>query len=157
MAINIINEREEWIQEWMDKVNNESTYHETGEGWGVDFNGNFIFEVEVDDNYQEALQNTDDIENGMAFFAEITDGEVHSATNIGIEEKDQYDWGFNYHGTYSNWKELINRDTGPIDGLMSGKFEVEGDMQKILQWSDGAVDLAGASGMVDTKFPEEEN
>lgn len=157
MAIDIVDEREEWISEWKDKVNNESTYAETGEGWGVGFNGNFIFEVEPDEAYEKALQYTDDnIEDGTAFFAEISDGEVHSATNIDVNEKDQYDWGFNYHGTYTNWKGLINQEIGPIDGLMSGKFKVDGDMQKILQWSDGAVDLASSAGLVDTVFPEEE-
>lgn len=60
-----------------------------------------------------------------------------------------------YHGTYTNWKGLIKGDVGPIDGLMSGKFAVDGDMQKILQWSDGASSLASAAGLVDTTFPEE--
>jgi putative sterol carrier protein len=157
MAINIIDEREEWITEWKQKVNTESTYHDTGAGWGVDFNGNFLFEVEPDAAYDDAIQYTDDdITDGTAFFAEISDGEVHSATNIAIDELDQYDYGFNYHGTYSNWKGLINQEIGPIDGLMSGQFAVDGDMQKILQWSDGAVDLASSAGLVDTIFPDEE-
>lgn len=157
MTINIVNEREEWITEWKDKVNTESDYHETGEGWGVDFNGNFLFEVEPDDDYEKALQYTDDdISDGTAFFAEIEDGEVHSATNIDVNNKDEYDYGFNYHGTYLSWKGLIKRELGPIDGLMSGEFEVEGDMQKILQWSDGAVSLAEATSLIPTTFPEEE-
>jgi putative sterol carrier protein len=157
MAIDIVNDREEWISEWMNKVNNESDYPETGEGWGEGFNGNFIFEVEVDDEYQKALEHTDDdIENGMAFFAEVSDGEVHSSTNVDVNNIDEYDYGFNYHGTYTNWKGLINQEIGPIDGLMSGKFEIDGDMQKILQWSDGASSLANGAGLVDTTFPEED-
>ncbi|MFC6962806.1 SCP2 sterol-binding domain-containing protein [Halocatena marina] len=157
MAIDIVNEREAWINEWMNKVNTESDYHETGQGWGEGFNGDFVFEVEVDDEYQEAKQYTDDdIENGIAFFAEVSDGEVHDATPIDVDDIAEYDYGFNYHGTYSNWKELIKQNIGPIDGLMSGQFEIEGDMQKILQWSDGASSLANASGMVETSFPEEE-
>lgn len=158
MAIDIINEREEWITEWMNQVNNESDYPETGEDWGVDFNGNFIFEVEPDAEYEKALENAEDadeIRNGTAFFTEVEDGEVHSATNIPVEDKDEYEYGFTYRGPYENWKGLINQEIGAIDGMMSGKFELDGDMQKVLQWSDGASSLANGAGLVDTTFPEE--
>jgi len=156
MAIDIISDREAWIDEWMTKVNEESEFDDTGEGWGDGFNGNFIFEVEVDDAYQDAVACADDDPtNGLAFFAEVEDGAVHSATAVDVDIIDQYDWGFNFHGTYGNWKALINQQVGPIDGLMSGKFEIEGDMQKVLQWSDGATSLANATGLVDTTFPEE--
>lgn len=96
------------------------------------------------------------MDEGFAHFAEVKDGEVHYVEPVeNVDDIEDYDYGFNYHGTYSNWKELIHQNVGPIDGLMSGKFEVDSDMQRILQYSDGASTLATAAGQVDTTWPDE--
>jgi hypothetical protein len=38
---------------------------------------------------------------------------------------------------------------------MSGDFELEGNMQKILQYSDAAVRLTDLAGSVDAEFADE--
>jgi putative sterol carrier protein len=156
MSIDILNDRAVWITEWKEKVNNESDFPETGAGWGTEFNGDYIFEVEPDEELKRANEYTeDDVSDGVAFFAEVKDGEVLDSYPVNVDEIENEDYGFNYHGTYTSWKGLVKGKIGPIDGLMGGDFEVDGDMQKILQYSDGAASLANGAEMVDTIFPDE--
>ncbi|HET7323838.1 MAG TPA: sterol carrier protein, partial [Halococcus sp.] len=53
------------------------------------------------------------------------------------------------------WKALLKQEMGVIDGLMGGDFELDGDMQKILQYSDAAVRLTELSGNPDAEFADE--
>lgn len=156
MSLDIVDDRGEWIQEWKQKVNTESDFPETGSGWGLDFNGDYIFEVKPDEKLEQANEQSDsDISDGFAFFAEVEDGEVGEVYPVDVDEIKNEDYGFNYHGSYTAWKGLINQEIGPIDGLMGGDFAVDGDMQRILQYSDGAASLANAAGLVNTEFPDE--
>lgn len=145
MSIDFVNEPGEWMDEWMRTVNQETDYDETGEGWGVDFNGDYIFEITPSGDLDEPIYN----------YAEVKDGEVLSSRHLSDDEVEevQDEVGFVYRGSYDSWKELCHGEVGPIDGLMSGKFDLDGDMQKVLQYSDGAAELASASAQVDTEFP----
>ncbi len=144
MGIDFVDEPDEWMDEWMHQVNENTDYHETGEGWGVDFNGNYIFRVNPGDS---------PMEEPITNFAEVSDGAVHSVENVDPDEIEEYDYGFIYEGSYDSWKQLIHGEIGPIDGLMSGAFDVVGDMQLMLQYTDGASTLASAANQVDTEFP----
>jgi putative sterol carrier protein len=156
-AINLITEREEWITAWKQAVNTDSTYHDTGAEWGVDFNGNILFIIEPDAAYDTARQYTDDdISDGIAFVTELVDGEVHSVITIALDETDQYEYGFTIHGPYAAWKALITQEIGLLDGLLSGQLTVEGDMQTLLRWSDGMVALTNSASHVKTRFPDED-
>jgi len=156
MSLDIVDDRDQWIQEWKQQVNNESDFPETGAGWGEDFNGDYIFEVEPDETLERANEHSEsDISDGFAFFAEVEDGEVGEVYPVDVDEIEDEDYGFNYHGPYTAWKGLVKGEIGPIDGLMGGDFAVDGDMQKILQYSDGAASLANGAAMVDTEFPDE--
>jgi putative sterol carrier protein len=60
--------------------------------------------------------------------------------------------GFVYRGDYSDWVKLNEGEIGAIDGMMSGVFELEGDMQKVLQYSDAAVVMTENAGSIDTDY-----
>ena len=141
MGITLPENGQEWIDEWRAKLNESDRYTEAGEGWGVDFNGSFLFDIQPDGTYDgEPLQ----------FYIELEDGTCHEATEI--EDEDAVDWGFAYRGPYENWKGLIQGEIGAIDGLMSGKFELDGDMQKVLQYSDAATVMTENAAEIDTEF-----
>ncbi len=143
MAINIVEEPDEWIEEWKHQVNENTEYDEKGAGWGVDFNGDFVFEVEPEGPLEEPLY----------FFVELYDGEVGEVHVT--DDPESEDYGFVYRGPYGNWKKMTQGEIGSIDGLMSGQFELDGDMQRVLQYSEAAALLTEASTLVDTEFPEE--
>ncbi|WP_424017127.1 SCP2 sterol-binding domain-containing protein [Halorientalis pallida] len=141
MALTLPSDADEWIEAWGEKLNESDEYSEVGEGWGVDFNGDFLFHIRPDDTYDG---------EDLYFFVGLEDGVCTDAFRT--DDPDGVDWGFAFRGEYSTWKRLIRQDLGAIDGLMSGEFELDGDMQRTLQYSDAAVVMTEEAAAVDTEF-----
>jgi putative sterol carrier protein len=131
---------EEWIQEYQRRLNENEEYDEKGAGWGVGFNGDFIFHLRPDDRLPE----------DEYYFVGLEDGEVSGCRRI--DSPDEVDAGFVLRGDYSDWVALNRGDIGAIDGMMSGVFEIEGDMQKVLQYSEASVVMTEVSTGIDTEY-----
>ncbi|MFB6143488.1 MAG: SCP2 sterol-binding domain-containing protein [Halorientalis sp.] len=168
MADDIPFPSQEWFDEYKEAINSNEEYAEKSEGWGVDFNGDFIFkmtEMPVDDldidSMPEFLQeeldqyvNETDSEGYVGYsFVALEDGECTAAELI--EDPDEVDEGFVLTGTYENWVELTKGNIGAVDGMMSGKFELDGDMQKVLQYTDSATLLTDISASLDSEYAHE--
>ncbi|MFB6179363.1 MAG: SCP2 sterol-binding domain-containing protein [Halorientalis sp.] len=164
MTDEIVFPSQAWFDEYKNNVNADEEYADVSEGWGVDFNGDFIFKMtdmpidDIDiDALPEDLQDELDqyVEDGVGqAFVGLADGECTDA--FLIESADEVEEGFVLTGTYDNWVELIRGNIGAVDGLMSGKFELDGDMQKVLQYSDAATLLTENAGKVGGVFAHEE-
>lgn len=131
---------DEWIKEWRERLNDNEEYAEKGQGWGVGFNGDFIFHIRADDKLPE----------DHYFFIALEDGKCSEAREI--DSPDEVDAGFVYEGDYTDWVELNQGDIGPIDGMMSGVFDIDGDMQKVLQYSEAAVAMTETGREIDTDY-----
>jgi putative sterol carrier protein len=131
---------EEWIQEYQDRLNDSEEYSETGDGWGVGFNGDFVFHLVADDRLPE----------DRYFFVGLEDGQCTDAYEI--EDPDEVDAGFVYRGDYSDWVRLNEGEVGAIDGMMSGVFELDGDMQKVMQYSDASTVQVETASEIDTEY-----
>lgn len=131
---------EEWIVEWREQLNANETYAEKGSGWGVGFDGDFVFHVRADDA----------LPDDRYFFVGLEDGTCTEAR--AIDDPDEVDAGFVYRGDYTDWKRLNQGEIGPIDGMMSGVFDIEGDMQKVLQYSEAAVAMSETGQGIDTEY-----
>ena len=73
--------------------------------------------------------------------------EVDVITNL-----DERGYGFVITGEYDDWKDLVGGEAGIIDQLMGGVMELDGDMQKILQYSDAAVRLTDIAADTESRF-----
>jgi putative sterol carrier protein len=131
---------EEWMKEYKERVDASESYAETGAGWGVDFNGDFLYVIEADDRLPETRY----------FFIGLEDGAATEAMEV--DDPDEVDAGFVLRGAYSDWIDLNNGDIGAVDGMMSGVFELEGDMQKVMQYTEAAVDLTDISSSIPTNY-----
>jgi putative sterol carrier protein len=131
---------DEWIEEWEQELRNNETYQEASEGWGVEFNGNFVFHLEADDRLPE----------DMYYFIGLEDGDVFDCREV--PDPEDTDYGFIYRGAYADWVRLTEGEVGAIDGLMSGVFELDGDMQKVLQYSDAAVSMVETASTIETDY-----
>lgn len=157
-----------WFAEYEEKINEDEEYAEQSAGWGVDFNGHFIFEMtdmpidEMDteampEYLQEELDTYVKETDGKGYvgqaFCGLEDGNCTGAYLI--ESEDEVDNGFLLSATTEKWKSLLRQEQGVIDGLMGGDFELDGDMQKVLQYSDAAVRLTELAGEPDHEFADE--
>lgn len=141
MALKLPSEADEWIEKYQEKLNESEAYTEAGEGWGIGFNGDFIFEIQPDGDYDG---------DAVYLFVGVQDGECHDAYQT--DDPDSEDWGFAFRGEYDAWKRLIEGDVDPVEGMMDGTFDLDGDMQKVLQYSEAAVVMTENAAEIDTEF-----
>ncbi len=156
---------DQWLDEYRERLNDDDEYSEYASGWGVDFNGDFVFVVEelpVDEididalpgDIQDLLEEYVDSENRGYAFIGLTDGNCTDARLV--KNPDDVTHGFRLIATYNQWKELINGKIKPTEGLMSGALELEGDMQKVMQYTQGAERLAEVASEIDTEYIDDE-
>lgn len=131
---------EAWIKEYQRRLNDNEEYETKASGWGVGFNGDFVFHIEADESLPE----------DQYYFVGLEDGEVYDCRRIDTPEDVEY--GFIFRGAYEDWKQLNKGEIGAIDGMLSGVFDIEGDMQKILQYSDAAVAMTETSNTIETEY-----
>ncbi|MDZ7730634.1 MAG: SCP2 sterol-binding domain-containing protein [Natrialbaceae archaeon] len=132
---------DEWVQEWRNNLNESEAYADAGEGWGVGFNGDFLFEIRPDDTYDG---------DSFYLFLELENGEAGEARLI--DDPDSEDWGFAFRGDYSDWKSLYSGEINAVQGLMEGRFDLDGDQQKVMQYSSAAVIMTESASDIDTEF-----
>lgn len=65
---------------------------------------------------------------------------------------DEREHGFVIKGEYEQWKALVSGNANVINQIMDGDMEVDGDMQKILQYSDAAVVMTETSAETESRF-----
>ncbi len=142
-----------WFSRYEKTINDDDEYNEMSEGWGVEFDGDIIFEMTnmpVDDldtaampeylrdELDQYMTETGDGYTGFAYLG-LEDGRCTGSDLI--TGPDTVDTGFHLTAHTEDWEELLRGDTDIIRGLMSGSFELDGNMQKILQYSNSAQRL----------------
>lgn len=153
-----------WFDEYRQAINDDDEYGEMASDWGVGFNGDFLFvtenmpvdEIDLDaapDEIAEEMEEFVDGDTGYAFVG-LEGGDCTEARLV--SSPDDVDAGFILRGDLAVWKDLMRGDIGAIDGMMSGAFELEGDMNKVMQYSQAAAQLTEISAGIDCVFADEE-
>ncbi|MBZ6494327.1 SCP2 sterol-binding domain-containing protein [Natrinema longum] len=224
---------EPWLEQYRRAINESDDYAARSAGWGVDFDGSFVFQIEdvpletttlaglppeivdaIEDEFSdrsadaiepiveaapadvreridaregaledrltaelcrttiadlpartwpELLAAVPDIFEDLTVQAteNVVDGTVYSYLDLydgecrGVEvltEPDEHEYGFRLAGEYETWTKLVRGDGGIVDMLMAGELELDGDIQRLLQYSDAAVGLADVAADVDSRF-----
>lgn len=128
-------------ERWRDQLNDSAEYAEAGQGWGQGFDGSFLFVVEPDAAYDG---------EPVYQYVDLEDGKCHEAR--AVDDPEAVEWGFAYRAGYSDRKALIQCDVGPVRGLITGRFDLDGDRQKVLQYREAAMVMAENAAAVDTDF-----
>ncbi|WP_254524960.1 sterol carrier protein [Natrinema caseinilyticum] len=224
---------EPWLEAYRDAINASAEYAERADGWGVDFDGSFVFQIEnvplesktvadlppeivesvehhanrtarstesiledapedvreriesrsgpleervaeevltttladVPDRMWPELRATlpDPIDDLIAQLEEnvAADGTIYAYLDLfdtecrGVDtltDLEERRHGFRLVGDYEQWRTLVRGNGDVIDMLMAGDFELDGDIQAILKYSDAAVALAEVSADLDSRF-----
>lgn len=69
-----------------------------------------------------------------------------------LDTRSERDHGFVIVGDYEAWKRLVTGDGEVINMIMSGELEMEGDMQKLLEYTEAATDLVDTAVDLDSEF-----
>ncbi len=157
-----------WFAEYRERINDDDEYAEAASDWGTDFDGDFVFRMEgmpVEDLDTDAMPESlaaeldryvreeDGSHVGYAFLG--LEGGKCTAAEL-VEDPDEVDAGFTLAADNDTWKRLMAGELGVVDGMMSGHFEIDGDMQKVMQYSQAAVRLTETAADIDAEFADEE-
>lgn len=127
---------EEWIKAYMDKLNKNEAYAEAASWW----EGDFVFIIRKDGPLDHDLFMWIDLWHGKA-----RDGKV-------LTSPDEVDAAYIYEGPYSNYVKLVEGKLDPIQGLMTGKFKLKGDMAKVMRAVKAAQELVRTITLTETEF-----
>ncbi|MGQ9624177.1 MAG: SCP2 sterol-binding domain-containing protein [Candidatus Bathycorpusculaceae bacterium] len=153
----------EWLEEYCKMLNQNKEYREAGKGWGIGWNGDFVFQIEnipVDKVAFEKLPSDvaeglrEYVINGTAYsYLRLKDGECLEARPI--KDPKEVQAGFVQKGPYENWKKITRGELDPTRALLTGKFKLEGDMAKVMRYSRAANLMAKIAASIKTEFPDE--
>lgn len=223
-----------WLERYRAALNDNDELAESGSGWGVGWNGDFVFEIRnlpVDDRtigdlpeeiwgvLQTAIENLDEgsLESVVATAPEPVRADIESRDGsltdrtvaelretpvaeapdrvwpeferllpdlhtgllaeveenvdpegtvyafIGLEDgactgvdvldaADEREYGIRVHGDYFAWKDLVRGELDIIQAVMGGKLELDGDMQRVLTYTDAAQAMTQTAADLDDRF-----
>ena len=106
-------------------MNESEAYKKAAETWEGDFV--FVIIPEEDFGPQEEVR----------MYVDLWHGDCRGTDIVGADKEAE----FIMSGPYSNWVKVAKKELDPIQGLMTGKFKLEGDMAKIMRATKAAVEL----------------
>lgn len=127
----------EWADEYVKKLNDNADYKESGKTW----EGDISFVIEKDQDLAETYYLYLDL-----FHGECRDFKFATKLN------DIPNAEFKYIGPFTNWVRLIKKEIDPIQGLLTGKFKLEGPMMKIMSYTKAAQEMVSTASSVQTEF-----
>ena len=127
----------EWAEEYSRKLNDNPNYQDAGKKW----EGAITFVIEKDDTLEQTMYLYLDLYHGQCRKHEFS----NSLNDLPTAE-------FKYKGPYKNWMKLIKKEIDPIQGILTGKFKLEGSMMKIMRFTKAAKEMVSTASQVDTEF-----
>jgi putative sterol carrier protein len=128
---------EEWAKEYSEKLNSNPNYEDAGKNW----EGSITFVVEKDSAFDK----------DSFLYLDLYHGKCRNAV-FSFAESDLPKPEYKYIGPYSNWRKLINKEIDPIQGLLTGKFKLQGSMMKIMRFTKAAKEMVSTASTVETEF-----
>lgn len=124
---------EEWAAQYVDKLNSNPAYAEAGKKW----EGDITFVIKQDEGFDHEAYLYLDLLHGECKGYKFTD-----------DKSEIKDSEFKYSGKYGNWIRLINKEIDPIQGILTGKFKLEGSMMKIMKFTKAAKEMVSTASLV---------
>jgi len=128
---------DEWVQEYAKKLNENQAYKDAGKSW----EGDIVFVVEKDESFPGEAYIYLDLYHGAcrrALYADSAD-RVPKAV-------------YAYKGSFTNWRKLIGNEIDPIQGLLTGKFRLDGSLMEIMKYIRAAKEMVSTATTVPTEF-----
>jgi putative sterol carrier protein len=132
---------EDWLNEYVKRINESSEYKEASATWEGDVA--FVFEAEPDNGVPEDIW----------AWLDLWHGECRQGKLVPAEEGEKA--RFIIRAPYSRWKEVIRKELDPVKGMMQGKLKLKGDLPTIVRYVKASNELVNLAGSVPTEFVDE--
>jgi putative sterol carrier protein len=127
---------DEWIKELSRQLNASEAYNKSAKGW----EGDFIFICEPDEAYDDTAY----------LFLGLFHGKSPDAAMIASEDEREAE--FVIRAPFSNWRQVIEGKLDPIQGMMTKKLKLRGNMMKIMRYPKAAQEIVSCCALVPTDF-----
>jgi len=126
----------EWIIELSNQLNASADYERAARDW----EGDFAFIVEPDDAYPQTAY----------LFLSLFHGKSPSASIIqSLEEKSA---PYILSAPFSSWRKVIEGKLDPIQGMMTRKLKLHGDLKQIMRYPKAAKEIIACCAKIPTDF-----
>ena len=136
---------EEWLAEFVEKVNGSAEYADAAATWEGDLV--FVYEKEPDKGVDEDVYAWLDLWHGKCRDAAKLDGP---------DDPRAASAKFTITAPYSRWKSVLKKELDPVKGMMQGKIKVKGDLPTIVRYVKASNVLVDLTSTVDTQFIDEQ-
>jgi len=127
---------DEWIKELSNQLNLSESYEKSAKDW----EGDFVFVVEPDTAY-----------DGTAYlFLGLYHGKSTGAAMISHEQDRPAE--FILRAPFSAWRQVIEGKLDAIQGMMTRKLRVEGNMMKVMRYPKAAKEIVSCCALIPTDF-----
>jgi putative sterol carrier protein len=127
---------DEWIKALSGKLNESEAYEKSAKDW----EGDFVFIVEPDDAFEDTAY----------LFLGLYHGKSPGAAAISSQEEREAE--FVLSAPFTNWRRVIEGKLDPIQGMMTKKLKVTGNMMKIMRYPKAAKEIVSCCALVPTDF-----
>jgi putative sterol carrier protein len=127
---------DEWIKELGRLLNASEAYERAASNW----EGDFIFVIEAD----EALAET------TYLYLNLYHGKSPSAMQL--HTLDEKPAAYTLSAPFGAWRRVIEGKLDPIQGMMTKKLRVAGNMMQIMRYPKAAKEIVACCALVPTDF-----
>ncbi len=126
---------DEWIKELSRQLNLSEAYEKSAKDW----EGDFVFIVEPEDGRDVAY-----------LYLGLYHGKSPDARQL--VSLDDQEVEFVLSAPFSAWRKVIEGTLDPIQGMMTRKLKVQGNMMKIMRYPKAAKEIVTCCTLVPTDF-----
>ncbi len=126
----------EWLEAFGNAINNNPAYKEAAEWW----EGDMLCVV----------QPNGPLDHEVRFYLGLYHGEC-TGTKL-LEKGEEVKPEFTLTGPYEAWVLIAKKELDTIQGVMSGKLKLEGNMAKLMRATRAAQEIVNSLGNVETEF-----
>ena len=127
---------DEWIKELSAQLNASESYERSAKDW----EGDFIFVVEPDDAYDQDAY----------LFLGLFHGKSPEAG--ALSSADEKEAEFVITAPYKTWQQVIEGKLDPIQGMMTRKLKLQGNMMKVMRYPKAAKEIVSCCSLVPTDW-----
>jgi putative sterol carrier protein len=127
---------DEWIKELSVQLNASESYEKSAKDW----EGDFVFIVEPDDTYPDAAY----------LYLGLYHGKSPDAA--ALSSLDERETEFVLSAPFRVWRQVIEGKLDAIQGMMTKKLKVKGNMMKIMRYPKAAKEIVSCCALIPTDF-----
>ena len=127
---------DEWIKALSELLNASESYQRSAKDW----EGDFVFIVEPDEMYPETTY----------LYLQLYHGASPGAAMVDPDDLPETE--YTLIAPFATWRKVIDGKLDPIQGMMTGRLKLKGDLMKIMRYPKAAQEIVACCSKIPTDW-----